>query len=81
MLVTSTTDAQRPRRRAYNGKDSSAQKGPAAVTARHCSSGTTGERRKMGVRLAAERSTSTPKPECTNPRRVSCSAENASLLY
>jgi hypothetical protein len=24
---------------------------------------------------------STPKPECSNPRRVSCSAEKASLLY
>ena len=27
------------------------------------------------------RSASTPKPECSNRRRVSCSAENASLLY
>jgi hypothetical protein len=35
------------------------------------------ERRKMGAHLAASgRSASTPKTECSNPRRVSSSAEN-----
>ena len=32
----------------------------------------------MALCLADE---STPKPECPDPRRTSCSAENASLLY